>query len=312
MKDRQKGPEGSKTLEDMSEIFESGAGTSTGVDAEKDYKGLFLDFDARSKAINGGKQELTWTGTANIVDDSPLFLLQGRSRRVAKKTHKLQFERVRAGVFGQSEGQPTSHKWIGASKNERNLRTTKHKRKLEERNQEYDGLFLDVAPVRGLAGQVAAGSSSGLFADLGAYAGAGTGREDKRRVRTGSSRARAPLTSRSRPKPRVDTSKRKPSLNGLTYLWSSNPQPEEPFRSSSETIFRFSVPLATIQDNKNHKTHQSMESSSSRRMKSTHDRSMNGESLRGFFIPEVEAERYPPSEISSFKSYDYTPQIFRG
>ena len=207
----------------MSEIFESSAGTSTGVDAEKDYKGRFLDFDARSKAITGGKQELTWSGTANLVDDSPLFLLQDRSRRIAKKTHKLQFERVHAGVFGLSEGQPTSHKWKGASKNERNLRTTKHKRKLEERNQEYDGLFLDVAPVRGLAGQVAAGSSSGLFADLGAYAG--TGREDKRRVRTGSSRARAPLTSRSRLKPRVDTFKRKPGLNWITYPLSSNPQP---------------------------------------------------------------------------------------
>ena len=306
LKDRQKGGKGSKTMEDVSEIIESGGGTLAGVEAEKDYKGLFLDYDVRSKAIRSGKQELTWTGTANVVDDSPLFLLQGRSRRIAKKTHKLQFERVHAGNFGLSEGQPTSHKWKGASKNDRNLRTPKYKRKLEERNQEYDGLFLDVAPVRGLAGQVAAGSGSGLFADSGdAFAGARTEREDKRR--TGSFRAKASLTSRSQPKPRVDTFKRKASLNGLTYPWSSNPQPEEPFRSSSETIFRFSVPPPTIQDNvkQKHNIRQSvhldhLESSSSRRPKTSHDRSMNRESLRGFFIPEVEAERSPPLEISSF------------
>ena len=185
LEDRQTGAKGSKTREDVTKIFESDAEPLSGLEREKDFKGLFLDFDTKSKAISNGKEEPTWTGTANVVDDSPLFLLQDRSRRVENKTHKLQMATVHGGVFSLSDAQPTSHKWKGASKIERNLRTTEHKRK-----KKYDSLFLNVAPVRGLARRVAAGSSSGLFADPGeTFAGAGTEREDKRRVRTGSSRA---------------------------------------------------------------------------------------------------------------------------
>ena len=266
--DRQRKGKGSKQLEAGSKILES-SGTLVEVEAEKDYSGLFLDFDTKSKVTNKGK----WTRTTNAVDDSPLFLLQD-PRRNTKNTNKLQLGRFHSGVSGQSESR--SHKWSNPSKKKKWQRTArdKRKRKIEERREEYDDLFLDVAPVQGLAGQVAAGSGTGLFAGPGKTEER-TERGDKRGDRTGTSS----LSSRSQPEPRLEIFNRpigrRTSFNGLPYLRSSHQQREEPFPSSSENIFRFSAP-PTIQGN------------------------MNRKSLRRFFIPDVEAERSPPAEISSF------------
>ena len=68
-KDHQRGAKGSKPPEDASKIFESGSGTSDGLEAEKDYNGLFLDFDDNYQAVIKGKQESPWTRTTRVVDD---------------------------------------------------------------------------------------------------------------------------------------------------------------------------------------------------------------------------------------------------